>query len=55
MSTTFTRRDALRWAAPAAMASTFLPVIGSHRVWAHPAEKKLLTRVLGRTDRKSVV
>ncbi|MGH9661764.1 MAG: aldo/keto reductase [Bryobacteraceae bacterium] len=52
MPTTFTRRDAVRWAGGAAMASTFLPIAGRHRVWAHPAEKPLLTRPLGRTGRE---
>lgn len=44
-----TRRDALR---RAAMASTFLPIAGRYRVWAHPAERNLLTRPLGRTGRE---
>jgi aryl-alcohol dehydrogenase-like predicted oxidoreductase len=49
---TFSRRDALRWAGGAAMASTFLPITGRYRVWAHPAERNLLTRPLGRTGRE---
>ncbi|MGH9719871.1 MAG: aldo/keto reductase [Bryobacteraceae bacterium] len=49
---TFSRRDALRWAGGATMASTFLPMGGPHRVWAHPAEKTLLTRPLGSTGRE---
>lgn len=49
---TFSRRDALRWAGSTAMASTFLPIAGRHRVWAHPAESKLLTRPLGNTGRE---
>jgi aryl-alcohol dehydrogenase-like predicted oxidoreductase len=52
MYRTFSRRDALRWAGSTAMATTFLPGGGRHRAWAHPAEKKLLTRVLGRTGRE---
>jgi aryl-alcohol dehydrogenase-like predicted oxidoreductase len=34
------------------MATTFLPMTGRFRAWAHPAEKKLATRVLGRTGRE---
>ena len=34
------------------MATTFLPGGGRYRAWAHPAEKKLLTRELGRTGRE---
>ena len=34
------------------MATTFLPVAGKWRAWSHPAEKKLLTRPLGRTGRE---
>ncbi len=49
---TYSRRQALRWAGSVAMASTFLPMGGRYRVWAHPAEKKLATRVLGRTGRE---
>ena len=52
MFSTFTRRDALRWAKGAAMATTFLPVAGRYRAWAHPAGKHLLTRPLGRTGRE---
>lgn len=52
MRTTFTRRDALRWAGAAAMATTFLPLGGRHRLWSHPAGNKLQTRVLGRTGRE---
>ena len=52
MFSTFTRRDALRWAKGAAMATTFLPVARRHRAWAHPAGKHLLTRSLGRTGRE---
>jgi len=52
MSKGFSRRDALRWAGSAAMATTFLPVSGRYRTWSHPAEKKLATRVLGRTGRE---
>jgi aryl-alcohol dehydrogenase-like predicted oxidoreductase len=33
------------------MATTFLPVAGRYRVWAHPVEKNLLTRPLGKTGR----
>ena len=40
-----------RLAAPA-MATTFLPLAGRFAVWAHPAEKKWLTRPLGRTGRE---
>ncbi len=55
MTTSFSRRDALRWAGAAAMATTFLPGNGRHRAWSHPAKsegKKLVTRVLGRTGRE---
>jgi len=48
----YSRRDALRWASAAAMATTFLPLTGRYRAWSHPAEKKLATRVLGRTGRE---
>lgn len=34
------------------MATTFLPIAGRWRAWAHPAEKTLLTRPLGRTGRE---
>jgi aryl-alcohol dehydrogenase-like predicted oxidoreductase len=34
------------------MATTFLPMGGRYRVWSHPAEQKLATRVLGRTGRE---
>ncbi len=52
MTTNYTRRDALRWAGSAAMATTFLPISGRFATWAHPAENKLATRVLGRTGRE---
>src|SRR5262245_25876952 len=52
MPKTFSRRDALRWSSGVAMASTFLPMSGRRRVWAHPAENKLLMRPLGRTGRE---
>jgi aryl-alcohol dehydrogenase-like predicted oxidoreductase len=52
MTKSFTRRDALRWAGAAAMATTFLPMGGRYRVWSHPAGQKLQTRVLGRTGRE---
>jgi hypothetical protein len=52
MPNTFTRRQALHWAASAAMATTFLPLSGRYGAWAHPAEQKLQTRVLGRTGRE---
>lgn len=52
MNTSYTRRDALRWAGSAAMATTFLPMSGRFAAWAHPAEKKLATRMLGRTGRE---
>lgn len=52
MPKNFTRRDALRWAGSAAMATTFLPMSGRYGVWSHPAEKKLQTRLLGRTGRE---
>jgi len=51
-NTSYTRRQALRWAGSAAMATTFLPMAGRYRVWSHPAEKKLATRPLGRTGRE---
>ena len=34
------------------MASTFLPVAGKFRVWAHPVAQTLATRPLGRTGRE---
>jgi DNA-binding NarL/FixJ family response regulator len=34
------------------MATTFLPLSGRYGAWAHPAEQKLQTRVLGRTGRE---
>lgn len=46
------RREVLRLAGSAAMATTFLPVAGRFRTWAHPAENRLLTRPLGRTGRE---
>ena len=55
MSNSFSRRGALRWASALAMATTFLPGDGRHRIWSHPArqeKKKLATRVLGRTGRE---
>ncbi len=48
----YSRRQALRWAGRAAMASTFLPLSGRYRVWSHPAESPLATRELGRTGRE---
>lgn len=48
----YTRRDALRWAGTAAMATTFLPMTGRHRLWSHPAGTKLQMRTLGRTGRE---
>ena len=52
MANRFSRRDALRWAGGAAMATTFLPMSGRFSAWAHPAEKMLATRMLGRTGRE---
>lgn len=52
MAAQFSRRDALRWAQGAAMATTFLPLGGRFGAWAHPAEKPLATRLLGRTGRE---
>ncbi len=46
------RRELLRWAGSAAMATTFLPITGKFRTWAHPAATGLLTRPLGRTGRE---
>ncbi len=34
------------------MATTFLPLSGKFGAWAHPAENKLATRMLGRTGRE---
>ena len=48
----FSRRDAIRWAGGAAMATTFLPFSGKFAAWSHPAEKPLATRLLGRTGRE---
>ncbi len=48
----FSRRDAIRWASGAAMATTFLPLSGKFGAWSHPAEKPLATRLLGRTGRE---
>jgi len=52
METNYTRRQAIRWASAAAMATTFLPMTGRYRAWSHPAENKLATRMLGRTGRE---
>jgi aryl-alcohol dehydrogenase-like predicted oxidoreductase len=46
------RRQVLRWAGSAAIATTFLPVAGKHRVWSHPSANQLHTRPLGRTGRE---
>jgi hypothetical protein len=46
------RRDAIRLAGGAAMATTFLPATGKFRTWAHPAANNLVTRPLGRTGRE---
>ncbi|MEZ5352405.1 MAG: aldo/keto reductase [Bryobacteraceae bacterium] len=45
------RRQALRLAGGAAMATTFLPMTGKFAAWSHPAAQNLTTRVLGRTGR----
>ena len=52
MAREFSRRDAIRWAGGAAMATTFLPMTGKFSAWTHPAEKPLATRLLGRTGRE---
>ena len=52
MAKEFSRRDAIRWASGAAMATTFLPFSGKFAAWSHPAEKPLATRLLGRTGRE---
>ena len=52
MAREFSRRDAIRWAGGAAMATTFLPFSGKFAAWSHPAEKPLQTRLLGRTGRE---
>jgi aryl-alcohol dehydrogenase-like predicted oxidoreductase len=52
MAEEFSRRDAIRWASGAAMATTFLPFSGKFAAWSHPAEKPLATRLLGRTGRE---
>ncbi len=52
MAKEFSRRDAVRWASGAAMATTFLPFTGRFAAWSHPAEKPLATRLLGRTGRE---
>src|SRR6266851_4283691 len=49
MPNVISRRDAIR---SALMATTFLPMTGRYRAWAHPAERPLLTRPLGRTGRE---
>ncbi len=46
------RRDALRWAGNAALATTFLPIAGKYGAWAHTAGNPLATRPLGRTGRE---
>jgi aryl-alcohol dehydrogenase-like predicted oxidoreductase len=46
------RRQAIRLAGGAAMATTFLPITGKYAAWSHPAEKHLVTRPLGRTGRE---
>lgn len=52
MASDFSRRDAIRWASGAAMATTFLPLTGKFAAWSHPAERPLATRLLGRTGRE---
>ncbi|MEZ5361271.1 MAG: aldo/keto reductase [Bryobacterales bacterium] len=52
MESNYTRRQAVRWASAATMATTFLPLTGKYGAWAHPADKKLATRMLGRTGRE---
>ena len=52
MAKDFSRRDAIRWAGGAAMATTFLPFSGKFAAWSHPSEKPLATRLLGRTGRE---
>ena len=52
MTRGFSRRDAVRWASGAAMATTFLPLTGRYAAWSHPAERRLATRMLGRTGRE---
>ena len=34
------------------MATTFLPLTGKYAAWSHPAERRLATRMLGRTGRE---
>jgi len=47
-----TRREILKLAGGALTATTFLPFIGRHAVFARPVGKPLVTRVLGRTGRE---
>jgi aryl-alcohol dehydrogenase-like predicted oxidoreductase len=42
----------MRLTGGAAMATTFLPVAGGYRAWAHPVENNLLARPLGKTGRE---
>lgn len=46
------RRDIMRLTAPAAMATTLLPVAGRWRAWSHPVGSGPATRPLGRTGRE---
>jgi len=46
------RREVLKLAGGALSATVFLPFGGRHAVYARPAEKALVTRVLGRTGRE---
>ncbi len=52
MAKAYSRREAIRWAGGAAVATTFLPFSGKFAAWSHPAEKPLATRLLGRTGRE---
>ncbi|MBK5290149.1 MAG: aldo/keto reductase [Acidobacteriia bacterium] len=52
MMNSFSRRQAMRMMSGPAMATTFLPFAGPGAAYAHPAEKTLLTRPLGKTGRE---
>src|SRR3989442_12433274 len=47
-----TRREALKLAGGALSATVFLLFAGKHAIYARPAEKPLVTRILGRTGRE---
>ncbi len=46
MKKEFSRRDAVRWASGAAMATMFLPFSAKFAAWSHPTEEPLATLLL---------